>query len=69
MSFKSNLNNSVSTALFVCIWGSGAIFTEWGLQHASALAFLVLRFTIALAVLTVIGTPEAKTRKLNKINS
>ena len=55
MSFKSTLNNSASTALFVCIWGSGAIFTEWGLQHASALMFLVLRFTIALAVLTAIG--------------
>jgi drug/metabolite transporter (DMT)-like permease len=52
---KSTLNNSASTAIFVCIWGSGAIFTEWGLQHASALMFLVLRFTIALAVLTVIG--------------
>jgi drug/metabolite transporter (DMT)-like permease len=55
MSFKSTLNNSASTALFVFIWSSGAIFTEWGLQYASALMFLVLRFTIALAVLTVIG--------------
>src|SRR5262249_16193220 len=54
-SFKSKLNNSASTALFVFIWSSGAIFTEWGLQHASALMFLILRFTIALAVLTVIG--------------
>jgi drug/metabolite transporter (DMT)-like permease len=54
MSFKSRLNNSASTALFVFIWGSGAIFTEWGLQHASAIMFLVLRFAIALAVLTVI---------------
>lgn len=55
MSFLSKLNNSASTALFVFIWSSGAIFTEWGLQHASALMFLILRFTIALAVLTVIG--------------
>jgi hypothetical protein len=52
MSFKSTLNNSASTALFVFLWSSGAIFTEWGLQHASALMFLVLRFTVALAVLT-----------------
>jgi drug/metabolite transporter (DMT)-like permease len=55
MSFKPTLNNFASTALFVFIWSSGAIFTEWGLEHASALVFLVLRFTIALAVLTVIG--------------
>jgi drug/metabolite transporter (DMT)-like permease len=55
MSFRSTLNNSASTALFVFLWSSGAIFTEWGLQHASALMFLVLRFTIALAALTVIG--------------
>lgn len=55
MSFKSRLNNSASTALFVFIWSSGAIFAEWGLHHASALMFLILRFTIALAVLTVIG--------------
>jgi len=55
MSFKSTLNSSASTALFVFIWSSGAIFTEWGLRHTSALMFLVLRFTIALIVLTVIG--------------
>ena len=55
MSFKSTLNNSGSTALFVFIWSSGAIFTAWGLHQASALMFLILRFAIALAVLTVIG--------------
>ncbi|MBV9878452.1 MAG: DMT family transporter [Verrucomicrobia bacterium] len=55
MSSKSTLNNSASTALFIFIWSSGAILTAWGLQHASALIFLVFRFTIALAVLTVIG--------------
>jgi drug/metabolite transporter (DMT)-like permease len=55
MSFKSTSNNPASTALFVFIWSSGAIFAEWGLQHASALMFLILRFSIALAVLTAIG--------------
>lgn len=44
-----------STALFVLLWGSGAIFTKWGLDHASAFAFLVLRFALAFAVLMVIG--------------
>ncbi|MDI5986594.1 DMT family transporter [Halomonas sp. M4R5S39] len=44
-----------STALFVLLWGSGAIFTKWGLDHASASAFLVLRFALALTVLMAIG--------------
>ncbi|MFC3284575.1 DMT family transporter [Litchfieldella rifensis] len=44
-----------STALFVLLWGSGAIFTKWGLDHASAFAFLVLRFALAFAVLMIIG--------------
>ena len=44
-----------STALFVLLWSCGSIFTKWGLEHASAFAFLVLRFVIALAVLLVTG--------------
>lgn len=44
-----------STALFVLLWGSGAIFTKWGLDHAPAFAFLLLRFGLALAVLMAIG--------------
>ncbi len=30
------------------LWGSGAIFTKWGLDHAPAFAFLLLRFGLAL---------------------
>lgn len=55
MSFKSKLNNYISITLFVFFWSSGAIFTKWGLEHASALIFLVLRFTIAITVLSAIG--------------
>lgn len=44
-----------ATALFVLLWGSGAIFTKWGLDHASASAFLVLRFALAMTVLMAIG--------------
>lgn len=44
-----------STALFVLLWGSGAIFTKWGLEHAPALAFLLLRFALALLCLALIG--------------
>jgi drug/metabolite transporter (DMT)-like permease len=39
------------TALFVLLWSSGALFAKWGLAHASAFAFLSLRFALALAVL------------------
>jgi drug/metabolite transporter (DMT)-like permease len=45
-----------STALFVLLWSSGAIFAKWGLEHSSALAFLILRFAIALITLLFIGT-------------
>jgi drug/metabolite transporter (DMT)-like permease len=49
-----------STALFVLLWSCGSIFTKWGLEHASAFAFLVLRFVIALAVLLVTGAFRAQ---------
>lgn len=43
------------TSLFVLLWSSGALFAKWGLQHASAFAFLGLRFALALGVLLAIG--------------
>lgn len=44
-----------STMLFVLLWGSGAIFAKVGLAHASAFAFLVLRFALASGVLLMLG--------------
>ncbi|MFN3581246.1 MAG: EamA family transporter, partial [Pseudomonas sp.] len=44
------------TALFVLLWSNGAIFASWGLQHASAFAFLFLRFALACAVLGLLAT-------------
>jgi drug/metabolite transporter (DMT)-like permease len=44
-----------STALFVLLWSGGAIFSKWGLAHASVFAFLALRFALALIVLLLIG--------------
>jgi drug/metabolite transporter (DMT)-like permease len=44
-----------STTLFVLLWSSGAIFAKWGLEYASAFAFLTLRFAFALAVLLLIA--------------
>ena len=45
-----------STALFVLLWSSGAIFAKWGLEHSSTLALLILRFTVALAALLLFGS-------------
>lgn len=44
-----------STSLFVLLWGSGAIFSRWGLDHSSAFAFLILRFALALFALAVLA--------------
>ncbi len=44
-----------ATPLFVLLWSGGAIFSRWGLAHASPFAFLTLRFLIALSVLTALG--------------
>lgn len=43
------------TSLFVLLWSSGALFSKWGLAHASTFAFLSLRFGLALAVLSLLA--------------
>ncbi|MBB6093696.1 drug/metabolite transporter (DMT)-like permease [Povalibacter uvarum] len=48
---RSTLATYGSTALFVLLWSSGAIFSRLGLDHATAFAFLLLRFALALGVL------------------
>ena len=48
------------TSLFVLLWSSGALFSKWGLAHASPLAFLSLRFVVALAVLSVVATVRGR---------
>jgi drug/metabolite transporter (DMT)-like permease len=47
-----------STALFVLLWSSGGIFSAWGLKHATPLAFLTLRFTVALIALKLFGLTQ-----------
>jgi drug/metabolite transporter (DMT)-like permease len=44
----SLLASQATTAIFVLLWGSAAIFTRWGLDNASPMALLVFRFLIAL---------------------
>ena len=45
---KKSARAALSTCLFVLLWSSGAIFSKWGLAHASPFAFLFIRFAIAL---------------------
>ncbi|HEY1121963.1 MAG TPA: DMT family transporter [Haloferula sp.] len=40
---------------FVLLWGSASIFTRWALDHGTVFAVLILRYTMALAALLVIG--------------
>ena len=47
----SLLASQATTAIFVLLWGSAAIFTRWGLDNASPMALLVFRFLIALVAL------------------
>ncbi|MBH2771727.1 DMT family transporter [Serratia marcescens] len=47
--------NAGLATLFVLLWSSGAIISRWGLEHASAFAFLFFRCAIALAVLLAIA--------------
>lgn len=64
-----NLTAFLPTALFVLLWSSGAILSEIGLRHGSAFALLLLRYAIALALLSTVAfinrrwLPDAGTRR------
>lgn len=51
---KESALAAASTSLFVLLWSSGAIFSKWGLAHASPFAFLLIRFAIALLALVLL---------------
>ena len=51
---KESAFAAASTSLFVLLWSSGAIFSKWGLAHASPFAFLLMRFAIAFMALLLI---------------
>lgn len=51
---KKSALAAASTSLFVLLWSSGAIFSKWGLAHASPFAFLLFRFVIALCGLILL---------------
>jgi drug/metabolite transporter (DMT)-like permease len=52
MTFRFSARTFVLTSLFVLLWSSGAIVSEVGLRHGSPFALLILRYGIALAVLS-----------------
>ncbi|WP_448723283.1 DMT family transporter [Pseudomonas farris] len=52
---KKSALAAASTSLFVLLWSSGAIFSKWGLAHASPFAFLLVRFAIALCGLVLLA--------------
>ncbi len=66
---KQMLASQSATSTFVLLWGSAAIFTRWGLDNASPIALLILRFSIALIVLLLLAVfrkrflPKHGTRK------
>lgn len=51
----SLLASQATTATFVLLWGSAAIFTRWGLDNASPMALLVFRFLLALVALLLLA--------------
>lgn len=66
---KQMLASQSATSTFVLLWGSAAIFTRWGLDNASPIALLILRFSTALIVLSLLAIfrkrllPKHGTRK------
>lgn len=64
--FWSSINWAVlgSTSLFVLLWGSGAIFSKFGLHYATPFAFLILRFVLAASVLLILGALQRQWRPL-----
>lgn len=66
---KQMLASQSATSIFVLLWGSAAIFTRWGLNNASPIALLILRFSTALIALSVLAIfrkrllPKHGTRK------
>lgn len=55
MSFFHKHAAGLSMLLFVLLWGSAAIFTRWGLNHATVAMLLIGRYGIALVVLSVLA--------------
>ena len=52
---NSKMSRLASTTMFVLLWSSGAIVCEIGIRHGSPFALLLVRYALALAVLTAVA--------------
>lgn len=57
---SSTWTGFAAMSTFVLLWGSAAIFIRWGLDHGSVLAMLILRFSLALCALFLLGLPNRR---------
>lgn len=64
---RKSVESSFLALVFVLLYGSGFVFTEYGLENSSPMAFLAIRFFIAFTILTIIAlylkSPFPKTLK------
>lgn len=64
---KEHMQKSILPFGFIFLYGSGFIFTQYGLQNSSPIAFLAIRFFIAFWILLLIAyilkVPTPKTKK------
>jgi drug/metabolite transporter (DMT)-like permease len=58
--FNRHVSALLPTTAFVLLWSSGAIVSEIGLRHGSAFALLILRYSLALAVLVAVAIYNRK---------
>lgn len=49
------MNKSILPFLFILLYGSGFVFTQYGLENSSPMAFLAIRFFIAFWILLIIS--------------
>jgi len=52
---KKSIEGSFLAIGFVLLYGSGFVFTQYGLENSSPMAFLTLRFFIAFIILLIIA--------------
>ena len=53
--FRGSAKSSILPFAFILLYGSGFVFTQYGLEHSSPMAFLAVRFFIAFWILLIIS--------------
>ena len=52
---QKSVESSILAVFFVLLYGSGFVFTQYGLENSSPMAFLAIRFFIAFLILLIIA--------------